>query len=220
MTIRHLNILNADPKPELAALDLYGNPIPLSKPGMSNFLPGEYFYSIFNPEWQELLLEQGKAFIDYGAEGIDMDEPATYGDLVFEHGGSFDHYSLSEFRKYLGDKYSADELMELFSMSDIAQFDFQEYILENGLEESWNASAQNPPLITYEFFLFQHQGAEEFLRRFVAEMRDYAKEEYNRDFLFSFNNNPIYDFSRYIEVDYLDYLTGEIFFFTKSSSFS
>ena len=213
MTIRHLNISQADPKPDLAALDLNGDPIPLSKPGTLDFLPGEFFYSIYNPDWQHLLLEQGRAFIDYGAEGIDMDEPSTYGDLVFQKGGSFDSYSLNAFRDYLAEKYPADELVELFGIKDIVNFDFREYILENGLEHTWNVSSQNPLLITYEFYLFQNQGADDFLRRFAAEMRSYAREEYNRDFVFSFNNNPLYDFSRYIKVDYLDYLTGEIFFF-------
>jgi hypothetical protein len=213
MTIRHLNISSADPKPELAALDLDGNPIPLTKPGMAEYLPGEYFYSIYNPSWQELLLEQGRAMIDFGAEGIVVDEPGTYGSLVFEAGGSFDEYSLAAFRDYLAQKYTPEQLLTLFGIQDIEGFDFRQYLLDNGLRDSWNASWQNPPLISYEFFLFQNQGADAFLRRFVSELRTYASEQYNRDFVFSFNSAPQYDFSRFMPIDYLDYLTGEEFYF-------
>jgi hypothetical protein len=213
MTIRHLNISSADPKPELAALDLDGNPIPLTKPGMEAYLPGEYFYSIYNPGWQELLLEQGRAMIDFGAEGIVMDEPSTYGSLVFEAGGSFDEYSLAAFRDYLAQKYTPEQLLERFEIQDIQAFDFRQYLLDKGLRDSWNVSRQDPPPITYEFFLFQNQGADAFLRRFVSELRTYAREQYNRDFVFSFNSTPQYDFSRFMPVDYLDYLTGEAFYF-------
>ena len=215
-TIRHLNILVADPHPELAALDLDGNPIPLTKPGMPGFLPGEYFYSISNPEWQQRLLEQGRAIIDLGAEGIVMDEPNTYGSLVFEAGGSFDDYSLAGFREYLAGKYDAAELKARFGIEDAASFDLRRHILDNGLRDTWNASEQNPSPLTYEFFLFQNQGADTFLRRFASEMRDYARTQYNRDFAFSFNASPQFDFSRFLPVDYLDYLTGEVFYFAPS----
>ena len=120
MTVRHLNISQADPKPELAALDLSGNPIPLTKPGMAGFLPGEFYYSIFHPGWQDLLLAQGRHLIDYGAEGIVLDEPSTYAELIFEGGGSFDSYSMDGFRDYLSAKYAADELLGLFGIEDIA----------------------------------------------------------------------------------------------------
>lgn len=218
MTIRHLNIPVADPQPELAALDLDGNPIPLTKPGMPDFLPGEYFYSIFHPQWQQRLLEQGRALIDLGAEGIVMDEPNTYGSLVFEAGGSFDEHSLAGFREYLAGKYDSQELNLLFGIDDAATFDLRRYILDNGLRDTWNASEQNPSPLTYEFFLFQNAGADNFLRRFASEMRDYARTQYNRDFAFSFNSSPEFDFSRFLPVDYLDYLTGELFYFAPSDT--
>ncbi len=213
MTIRHLNLDAADPHPEMAALDLDGNPIPLAKPGMQGFLEGEFFYSIFDPAWQERLLQQGRAFVDMGAEGIVMDEPNTYGSLIFEAGGSFDEHSLAGFREHLAGKYDAVELKDRFGIEDVASFDLRRHILDNGLRDTWNASDQNPSLLTYEFFRFQNQGADAFLRRFATELRDYARTEYGRDFVFSFNASPLYDFSRFLPVDYLDYLTGEMFYF-------
>jgi hypothetical protein len=206
MTIRHLNLDAADPHPEMAALDLDGNPIPMAKPGMAAYLEGD-------PEWQERLLKQGRAFVDMGAEGIVMDEPNTYGSLVFEYGGSFDAHSLAGFRDYLAARYDPARLEQLFGITDISTFDLRQHILDNGLRDAWNASDQNPSLLTYEFFCFQNQGADAFLRRFATELRDYARTEYGRDFVFSFNASPQYDFSRFLPVDYLDYLTGEMFYF-------
>lgn len=215
MTIRHLNIRDAKSDSSMAALDINGQPIPLTKPGMPGYLAGEYFYSIFNPEWQQLLLDQGKAFVDMGAEGISMDEPATYGLLVFEAGGSFDEYSLAAFRDYLGKKYTSEELAAKFGIDDISTFNFRDYLIEKGMQESWNASSQQPPLITYEFFLCQHQGAADFLKRFSKELKAYAADKYGRQFILGTNAPPQADFSRYIPVGFLDYVIGEKFYFSR-----
>jgi hypothetical protein len=214
MTIRHLNESKADPKPEMAALDINGNPIPLQKPGMPVFLPGEYFYSIFNPQWQQLLIDQAKAYIDMGAEGISMDEPATYGALIYEGGGSFDEYSMAAFREYLAGKYNADELSALFGISDITTFNFREYLIENHMQNTWNTSQQQPPLITYEFILCQNAGAADFLQRFSTEMKEYADTKYGRQFVLGINAAPQYYSSRMIPIGFLDYLIGEQFYFS------
>ncbi len=213
MTIRHLNVPIPLAKTELAALDIDGHPIPLTKPGMAGYLKGEYFYSIFNPAWQQLLLEQGKSFIEMGAEGISMDEPNTYGSLVFEYGGSFDDYSLAAFRDYLAVKYSPEELSSLFEIDNIATFDFREYLIEKGMRETWNQSQQQPPLITHEFFLCQNKGAADFLHRFSTEMKEYAAT-FGRQFVLAYNASPQYTFSNFLPIDFLDYLVGEGFYFS------
>lgn len=215
MTIRHLNIRDVKSDAEMAALDINGQPIPLTKPGMPGYMEGEYFYSIFNPKWQQLLINQGKAFVDMGAEGISMDEPATYGLLVFEAGGSFDEYSLAAFRVYLGKKYSSEDLAAKFGIDDISTFNFRDYLIEKGMQESWNASSQQPPLITYEFFLCQHQGAADFLKRFSKELKEYAANTYGRQFILGTNAPPQADFARYIPVSFLDYVIGEKFYFSR-----
>jgi hypothetical protein len=158
--------------------------------------------------WQEFTKERIFAAIDWGADGIIIDDyeggsrwtsgvPNGMGGLENGPGGCFCDACEAGFREYLREKYSSEELMDL-GVEDIDRFDYSEYLLERGWtieelgEESrkfqgWDSNAQiNIPLYQ-DYADFQNLEIVEFLKDLKEETLAYAKEEYGREISWSEN---------------------------------
>jgi hypothetical protein len=200
------------PKPNLACIDIDGKPITVTKPGMGTYLQGQYWMNLLNPGWQDILITRTKAMIDMGVEGVVIDESTFNQQIIFKRGGTFDEYSMTGFRNYLKGKYTASELKSKFDINAIDSFNFKDYIIAKNLKDTWNASELPPIPITYEFGLFQLTESGKFWRRMAAETKDYARQKYGREFFFSFSAAPEFA-THFMPTDYIDYLTGEHFYF-------
>ena len=169
-----------------------------------------------NPQYQEMLLEDAKANIDVGVDGIVFDDPGTGSvvALIYDFGGSFDEYSMDGFRGFLKEKYSEQELKRRYGIEDIQSFHFGEYILQNNLQDKWNLRNLAPQPLTYEFEIFLSLANREVLQDIAEELKVYAAQQYNRDFYLSFNASPLFPGNFYAPgYDMVDFLYGEHFWF-------
>jgi hypothetical protein len=200
------------PMPQSATIDIDGNPIYMVKPGMGDFASDQYWMNIIDPDWQALLLAQTKEMIDLGVEGVLVDDYTFNAHVIDTAKGTFDKYSMEGFTQYLKDKYTAAELKEKFDIDDIEGFNLKDFILEKNLPEDWNT--QRPPLpIIYEFGQFQLVESDNFFRSFASQLKEYGKAQ-GRHIFFATGSGP-FELQR-IPIDYMDYVTGEEFYFSQS----
>ncbi len=202
---------------EHAAVDIEGEPIHVSKPGMGDFASEQYFMNILDPAWQDILLEQAKESIDAGIEGIILEDVQIQSTgLIFEQNGSFDPYSLTGFREYLEANYSTNELEQKFDISNSSAFDFRDYLRSRGLQQTWNKERYPPIPITAAFKRFQYQASVEFYNRFAREVKRYADDEYGRHAFFSVNASPQF-VTHVMPAHEMDYLAGEHVYFHRGT---
>ncbi|MBN1370116.1 MAG: hypothetical protein JW954_07780 [Dehalococcoidaceae bacterium] len=204
------------PEPQLATVDINGNPIRVIKPGMGDRYSDQYWMNLLNPGWQQELTATGKAMIDMGVEGVAVDESTFNRQVIYEAGGTFDEYSMAGFTKYLAGKYSANELKTRFGITDIGSFNLRDYLAAKNLRDTWNKETWPPMPITYEFGQFQMVESIKFWRQFAAELKNYAAATYGREFFISLNASPQF-VTGLMPADFLDYLTCEHFYFSAKS---
>lgn len=118
-----------------------------------------------NPIWREFLLEVAKRSIDCGVDGVHIDEWLGTYSAAQEAGGCFCEYCMQGFREYLREKYSTEEL-ESFGIEDIDNFDYGDFIREQGTE------ALQPDFLDY-----QMASIREFWHESISEIRAYAREK-------------------------------------------
>jgi hypothetical protein len=201
------------PMPQSATIDIDSNPIHLQKPGMGAFGADQYWMNILDPDWQSFLISQTKEMIDLGVEGVLVDDYTFNVHVIPAAKGTFDKYSMEGFTQYLKDKYSAAELKAKFDIDNIDQFNLKEYIQEKNLPDDWNV--QRPPLpIIYEFEQFQLVGSDKFFRSFAAQLKEYGKTQ-GRHIFFATGSGSFE--GQRIPLDYMDYATGEEFYFSPYS---
>ena len=219
LTPRHTNSDQPDPERDLllAVKDIDGNPIMLIKPGQG-VQEGRYWRNILDPEWQDELIETARKMVDAGIQGINFDEVFSNASVIYDAGGTFDDLSMAGFQEYLASKFTPALLSDKFDIDNIDTFNFKEHILEKRLQNSWNKDQNHPLPLTFEFSLFQLSESEKFLRRFEKELSDYSREKYDREFFFSYNASPLF-FQHTGDMEYLDYLTGEQFYFMAAGTF-
>ena len=204
------------PLKEYAAIDIDGNPIYAQKPGATDFKE-QYWLNLLDPGWQDILLKDARAMIDMGIQGIVVDEATFNQQVIFKKGGTFDRYSLEGFKHFLKLKYPADQLKSRFKIDNVDTFNFKEYILTNNLRSTWNKEEYPPLPITYEFSQFQLVESARFWKRFAAELKEYSKSRYDREFFFSISASP--NFAKHaMPADIMDYLAGEQFYFQQGSA--
>lgn len=199
-----------------AAVDLSGKPIYWIKPGLGEeWTKGQYWANLLDPDWQEFLIAQGKMMIDAGVEGIIFDEPNFNRQIIFDRGGTFDEYSMNGFRDYLRSKYTKKELSEKFGINDIYNFNFRDNIINNGMENTWNKEPL--PAITKEFANFQTLESSKIIRKIVNSLKEYGREKYNREILFSMNAGPEF-IGHLMQTDFQNYGMGEHFYYTNGGA--
>jgi hypothetical protein len=199
--------------PQSATVDIDGNPIHLQKPGMGDFGSDQYWMNILDPDWQAFLISQTKEMIDLGVEGVLVDDYTFNVHVIPAAKGTFDKYSMRGFTQYLKNKYSSAELKEKFDIDSIDQFNLKDYIREKNLPDDWNA--QRPPLpIIYEFEQFQLVESDKFFRSFAAQLKEYGKAQ-GRHIFFATGSGSFE--GQRLPLDYMDYATGEEFYFSPYS---
>jgi hypothetical protein len=158
--------------------------------------------------WQEFTKERIFTAIDWGADGIIIDDyegssrwtsGVTNGMGGKENGpgGCFCDACEAGFREYLREKYSSDELMAL-GVEDIDTFDYSDFLLERGWTidelgaesrkfQGWDSHAQiNVPLYQ-DYADFQNLEIVRFLQDLKEEALAYARETYGREISWSIN---------------------------------
>ena len=158
--------------------------------------------------WQEFTKEKIYKAIDWGVDGIIIDDyegssrwtsgvGSGIGGTENGPGGCFCTACEVGFRDYLDDKYSSEELAE-FGVEDITTFDYSNYLLELGWtmeelgEEStkfngWDSNAEIIVPLYQDYADFQNKEVVKFLEALRDESRAYAMENYGREISWSQN---------------------------------
>jgi len=137
----------ATPAPGVS-IDLKGRP--LVAPWQINFIPVRYRSDASREDYQAALLQLIKDYLAVGADGIHFDDwRMNYGTLAW--GGCFTDSAMAQFRTYLGERLTDQQLAEL-GVTDLAAFDFREHLaFKHGIRDSksfWDRR-QNVPLFPY-----------------------------------------------------------------------
>lgn len=188
----------------LSAYDLDGNIAHLLY-GLLQPIP-----NLHHPAWRDTLITWVKRIIDIGADGVTIDGYFPNIRAIEGVGGSFDDYTMEDFRQYLDTKYSAEDLLSQFDIQDISTFHFRDWIIKHGLRAQWDARpyhAHNFPLeepLMAEFWLFEWQYAARFFAEFATTAKEYALSQYGKNFVITENSAGSY----YNVVDTEDFITG------------
>jgi len=200
--------------PSLACIDFWNNlmknDFPWMPPESVGLLP-----NLHNPAWQNVLLDQVKQIIDYGADGVVMDGhmPNIY---TFDQGGSFDEYTMADFREYLKANFSEEELATKFDIPDIENFNYKEWIISHGREDFLQAGIWNGPYfegLHAQFYIFEWKYTKQFFSIFQDTAKAYAAIKYGRNFVVSENCGCAY----YASVDIDDFIIGEFKYYSSNA---
>ena len=77
--------------------------------------------------WRAFFIKFIKLLFDAGVDGIEIDG----GEGCYDF-GSFDPETIQKFNQYLSSKYTKDELLEKFGITDINSFNFTQYLRDRG----------------------------------------------------------------------------------------
>jgi uncharacterized protein (TIGR03437 family) len=171
-------------------------------------------YSLSSPIFQSYLEAQAKRAVDIGADGLLIDDAGGQLAVMLvpsaQNAGSFDSATMAAFQIYLQQKYGPAALQSQFGIADIGSFDFANYIQAKGLATTWN----QPPLsgLPLEFFLFKRQETVTFLNDLVSSTKQYAKQSYNREFLFTCNCDSVPGALGYFARDAMDLTSNESYY--------
>jgi hypothetical protein len=166
-------------------------------------------YSLSSPLFQAALKAAAMHAVDLGADGITFDDP--FGQLqvilgVPDASGSFDIVTMAAFQTYLQQNFTASQLMSQFGISDIGSFNYASYIQANNLTPTWN---QQPLTgLARQFFIFKRLETLNFLRDLATSTKQYAQQQYGRNFLINANTGdyPIaYFLNDVTDLDYMEF---------------
>lgn len=192
--------------PELASaavIDIYGEPVSSSDEWASGVLA----MNTNHPVWQDFVMQLGRRYVDLGMNGIFIDSPLGTVHATGQPGGSFGEPDMSMFRDYLSNHYTAQELEDLFGITDIETFDYGDYIHDLGLADTWMDTPWEVPLWN-DFYTFQREANEAFIARLVTETKQYAETTYDRTIAFTANLFGLND-SHLVLADLMDYVSYE-----------
>lgn len=132
-----------------------------------------YYFSTNHPLWQETLIEQAKRIVDLNADGIAVIAP--WGSSFYPaYGGrpDFSSVSIEGFRAYFSNRYTSRELSTK-GISNLESFDYLKYLHERGIR---GEELESAPLYA-DYQQFQRKSAFEFYKRFVNEVKEYARSK-------------------------------------------
>jgi len=138
-----------------AKRDIYGNPLQflgLGEPEMCGN----------HPLWREFLMRRIEEQAMGGVDGILIDEPGELGNCFCDH-------CMRIFNDYQAERYSPDELRNLFGITDLSTFNYREYLLVRGGTHYWDDP--NPQLqIAYLRAMYRAR------RDFLGELIQHARQ--------------------------------------------
>ena len=150
---------------EATCIDIDGNKI---KWGPTDL----YWQCTNNPIWREDLVEVAKRSIDWGADGIAIDEwPGTSDSLHEPYNGCFCEHCMRGFREYLKKKYSLDELTS-FGIEDIDSLDYGRFIREKYLAQYRSDRWETPLFLDFQGY--QMRNITDFWHEFIIELKEHA----------------------------------------------
>jgi hypothetical protein len=211
---------------EFSGIDLYGNHIEYDDPvgfvGCTN-LHG----------WQEFTKEKIFKAIDWGADGIIIDDyegssrwtsgvTSGMGGSENGPGGCFCSACEAGFREYLKDKYTSGELAD-FEISNIESFDYSEYLNKHGWTiedlgvesrkfQGWDAKTEIIIPFYQDYADFQNREVVKFLEALRDESKAYAMEKYGREISWSENAGEV-TYGAHKSYPYFDRNVGAIWQF-------
>ena len=157
------------------AVDLDGRvPIMWKNPMLAIGETEAYWGNTLHPVWQDYLKRHVERQVDAGVDAIFFDNPHGVAGAVVDtrYNGDFNPVTLSGFREYLQETYSEPELEDL-GIVDIADFDYRQFIFDNGYASRFRDYGQRWDVPLFNQF-YTYIDAEN--ERFVASLLQYAKE--------------------------------------------
>jgi len=129
-----------------------------------------------NPEWREFLMARALDHVRGEADALDIDEVEGIGGHLYEvcSGAScagFCQWCMKGFREYLAAHFTAAALAQNFSITDIASFDYHQYLVSQG---AMGLSGDPNTDLRKEYIKFQILGRREQLRDLMRAARAYA----------------------------------------------
>ena len=95
-----------------------------------------YYYCTNAPGYRHYLMYQSRRVLRAGTDWLMIDSAIpTPGALNGHYGGCFCEHCMTGFRNYLADTYTPEQLVEQ-SISDIATFDYREYLKDRGIDDA------------------------------------------------------------------------------------
>ena len=158
---------------EAAVRDIDGNKIFFSMPEEKD---QRVWKSVHYPEWKDYMIHLAEKAVDAGVDILCIDSWTYNYDVILIRGGDFSENSLSGFREYIKNKYTARQLAG-FGISDINTFDYREY----------KKSKSAGPLMN-DFEDFQLSSSKIFWQEIIDATRQYAKTN-GKEVLFTVNVN-------------------------------
>ncbi|TRO47775.1 hypothetical protein E2P65_03890 [Candidatus Bathyarchaeota archaeon] len=154
-----------------------------------------YIHSMLHPTWQDMLLDEIKMAIDYGADGILIDE-LPYG-AAYEP--DFTEYTMQLYNEYHSRK-TPEEINDILEMFEIATLDDLDYTAEvcaalDQLEftsedwRNWEVQQSIPLFEDYQRFIRVEN--KKAIERIITEAKAYAEETQGRVIPFSGNFNDL-----------------------------
>ncbi|MHC1740114.1 MAG: hypothetical protein AB9897_03270 [Anaerolineaceae bacterium] len=214
MVITLFDTLSTQELEPAVMVDPYGN-----KLGGHQLWEGNYYLmSDLHPAFQDYLLSIVKSYIDAGVDGILIDELA-YGSARYP---DFNENTMIEFRQYLLDTYSPDELAVYGQQYGVADFNTLDYaalvrlslpVQRTSISQEdwqWELYSKTPFFIDYQRFV--RIKYHEFTTRLISEAKTYAMQKYGREIPFSANLNTLTAPEALYQLDVLDYVDLEYFY--------
>jgi hypothetical protein len=177
-----------------------------------------YALSIPHPLYQEYMQSLVRFYIDAGVDGIMIDELA-YGSV---HYPDFNENTMIEFRQYLQQIYTPEELSNLgkqFGVTDFSTLDYASLVRAslppdkmsiNRSEWQWDLYSKLPFFIDYQRFVRIKNL--DFANTLISEGKAYAMQTYGKDIPFSANLNGLVSPEALELVGSLDYVDLEYFY--------
>ena len=160
-----------------------------------------------SPIWKQALKDYLKDMIDVGVDGIFLDNA----NFPIEH--LFDQYTMAGFKNYLKGKYSEIQLVTLYDITSIDEFNYAKWIKSHGQRYDW----EHLPLegLKEEFWLFTIIADRNLFNELVIYAKDYALENYNKNITISCS--AFHDVTSKFDIhwDLVDYAVGESHLFGK-----
>jgi len=178
-----------------------------------------YHLSSLHPAWQKYVQNSVKTYIDMGVDGIMVDELAYCSVFMPD----FNSNTVTEFRQYLLDDFTAAELQALgqrYNIQDFTTLDYAALIrsrlpagrtsLTSSDWADWNLVSGLP--LYNEFGRFLRIRNKQFAAHLIDEYKAYAQQRLGHEIPFSANINDLTSPEGLYMTDLLDYVDMECFY--------